>query len=205
MRPRRQHRSLGQAATEFALIAPLFLVLMLGLMEVGRAVFYYNIISNAAREGAREAILAYNQCSNATVPTAPCSGPPSGSSLVGVESAIKRAGGGAVGFNFNNADQATDTGNPVSCTPSANRGCVFIFLSGGAKAASCRNSAGNPDTGPGPNDHYSLCNFNTSKSSGANDVVVEVEYKFQPLVPLLNDYLGNSLILWAKSEMRAEY
>src|SRR5437016_11676322 len=131
MRPGGQHRSLGQAATEFALIAPLFFVLMLGLMEVGRAVFYYNVISNAAREGAREAILAYNQCSNATVATAPCSALPSGSSLVGVESAITRAGAGAVGFNFVNADQTTDTGSPVPCTPSANRGCVFIFLAGG--------------------------------------------------------------------------
>jgi hypothetical protein len=36
-------------------------------------------------------------------------------------------------------------------------------------------------------------------------VVVEVEYKFEPLVPLLKNYLGDNLILWAKSEMRAEY
>jgi Flp pilus assembly protein TadG len=205
MRSGGHNRTLGQAATEFALIAPLFLVLMLGLIEVGRAVFYYNVISNAAREGAREAILAYNQCSNGAAGTAPCSAPPTGSSVVGVENAIARAGGGTVGFNFANADQATATGSPVTCTASANRGCVFIFMNGGVNAASCRDSVGNPDTGPGPTDHYSLCNYNTSKSSGANDVVIEVEYQFEPLVPLLKNYLGNSLTLWAKSEMRTEY
>ena len=47
----------GQALVEFALIIPLFLVLLVGLFDLGRAVFAYNTLTNAAREGARTAIV----------------------------------------------------------------------------------------------------------------------------------------------------
>ncbi len=198
-------RSRGQAATEFALIAPLFFVVLFGLIDLTRAVYSYNIISNAAREGAREAILGYNQCSNLSAGALWCESPPPGSSLVGVEPAIMRAAGGAVSFDFANADQSTNTGSPTTCVASVNRGCVFVFVNGGANAVSCVNAAANPDTGPGPTDHYPLCNYNTTKSSGAHNVVVEIEYQFQPSVPLLSNFLGNGITLWAKSEMRTEY
>jgi Flp pilus assembly protein TadG len=42
---------------EFALAIPIFLLLMVGLFDVGRAVFSYNTLTNAAREGARLAIV----------------------------------------------------------------------------------------------------------------------------------------------------
>lgn len=47
----------GQALVEFALIIPVFLVLMVALFDFGRAVFAYNTLTNAAREGARMAIV----------------------------------------------------------------------------------------------------------------------------------------------------
>ena len=50
-------RSRGQALVEFALVIPLFLLLLVALFDVGRAVFSYNTITNAAREGARIAIV----------------------------------------------------------------------------------------------------------------------------------------------------
>lgn len=50
-------RSRGQALVEFALIIPLFLLIMVALFDLGRAVFAYNTLTNAAREGARLAIV----------------------------------------------------------------------------------------------------------------------------------------------------
>lgn len=47
----------GQALVEFALTIPIFLLLVVALFDVGRAVFTYNAITNAAREGARLAIV----------------------------------------------------------------------------------------------------------------------------------------------------
>ena len=46
------------AAVEFALLSPLLVSLLLGLWELGRAIQVAQIVSNAAREGARQAASA---------------------------------------------------------------------------------------------------------------------------------------------------
>lgn len=50
-------RKRGQALVEFALILPIFLLILLAVFDLGRAVFAYNSVTNAAREGARLAIV----------------------------------------------------------------------------------------------------------------------------------------------------
>jgi Flp pilus assembly protein TadG len=52
-----RQRSRGQALVEIALALPVFLLLVLGLFDVGRGVFMYAGLTNAAREGARLAIV----------------------------------------------------------------------------------------------------------------------------------------------------
>jgi Flp pilus assembly protein TadG len=52
---RREQR--GQALVEFALILPIFLLILFGLFDFGRAIYAYNTISQAAREAARLAIV----------------------------------------------------------------------------------------------------------------------------------------------------
>jgi Flp pilus assembly protein TadG len=47
----------GQALTEFALILPVLLLLLFGLLDFGRAIYAYNALANAAREGGRTAII----------------------------------------------------------------------------------------------------------------------------------------------------
>ncbi len=59
----RPGRSRGQSLVEFALIIPIFLLLLVSIFDLGRAVFAYNTLTNAAREGARMAIV------NQDVPT----------------------------------------------------------------------------------------------------------------------------------------
>ena len=53
----RRGGSRGQALVEFALILPILLILMLGILDFGRAIAAYNSVSNAARSGARVAIV----------------------------------------------------------------------------------------------------------------------------------------------------
>ena len=43
----------GQELVEYALTLPILLLLVLGIMEFGLAIFAYNTVANAAREGAR--------------------------------------------------------------------------------------------------------------------------------------------------------
>ena len=57
LRRRRGAHRRGQALVEFALVIPLFLLLLVSIFDLGRAVFAWNTLSNAAREGARIAIV----------------------------------------------------------------------------------------------------------------------------------------------------
>lgn len=47
----------GAAAVEFALVAPVFFLLIFGIIEFGRAMMVQQILVNASREGARRAVL----------------------------------------------------------------------------------------------------------------------------------------------------
>jgi Flp pilus assembly protein TadG len=47
----------GAAAVEFAVVAPVFIMLIFGMVEFGRMVMVQQVLTNAAREGARLAVL----------------------------------------------------------------------------------------------------------------------------------------------------
>lgn len=47
----------GQALVEFALVAPMFFLMLFGIIDFGRYVYYVQILNNAAREGTRYAIV----------------------------------------------------------------------------------------------------------------------------------------------------
>jgi hypothetical protein len=57
MSRRRRSRSRAQALAEFALVAPLFFLMLFGIIDFGRYVYYVQVLNNAAREGARYAIV----------------------------------------------------------------------------------------------------------------------------------------------------
>jgi Flp pilus assembly protein TadG len=54
----------GAAAVEFALIAPVFFLMVFGMIEFGRAIMVEQVITNAAREGARLAVLDGSTATN---------------------------------------------------------------------------------------------------------------------------------------------
>jgi len=53
----RQRGEHGQALVEFALVVPIFLLLLLGIVEFARAWNVYEVLTDAAREGARRAVV----------------------------------------------------------------------------------------------------------------------------------------------------
>ena len=48
----------GAAAVEFAIVAPVFFLLVIGMIEVGRAMMVQQVLINASRVGARQAVTA---------------------------------------------------------------------------------------------------------------------------------------------------
>jgi Flp pilus assembly protein TadG len=99
----------GQGLVEFALVLPLILLLFMGIFDLGRGIFAFNEVSNAAREGGRTGIINQNlvdvraraaaQAVGLGVPTAvPAScptngGPPGASDPAGICVAILRSDG----------------------------------------------------------------------------------------------------------------
>ena len=53
MRRGAAHRRRGQALVEFALVIPIFLLVLFGLLDMGRAVYANHTLNQAAREAAR--------------------------------------------------------------------------------------------------------------------------------------------------------
>ncbi len=54
---RNRSRQRGASAIEFALVAPVFLTLLIAAMELGRVLFYMNSAAEATRLGARVAVV----------------------------------------------------------------------------------------------------------------------------------------------------
>ena len=59
-------RERGSAMVEAAITIPLLLVLMVGIFEVGRAYQTWQVLTNAAREGARMAVTPSGTADNTT-------------------------------------------------------------------------------------------------------------------------------------------
>lgn len=78
LRTRGRSRSTGQALVEFALVAPVFFLLLFGIIEAGRFILYYQALNNATREGARYAIVHGSNSSCPSGPMPPGDSPPGG-------------------------------------------------------------------------------------------------------------------------------
>lgn len=113
IRTRRRRR--GQALVEFALIFPILILVILAVFDFGRAIVLYNSLTNAAREGARLAIVNQDKSMIATRVQA-----------LTFTGGLSNAGNlnDLVSFYFQNPDQTDPTLNP-QCTSMA-VGCIAV-------------------------------------------------------------------------------
>ena len=96
--PSRRHAR-GQALVEFALVAPIFFLVLFSIIEFGRYVYTVQILNDAAREGARYAIVHGSQslCPSGPMPGGqpnPCD--PSGQN---VKNVVVRTSSGVTGIS----------------------------------------------------------------------------------------------------------
>lgn len=93
----RSTRDRGAAAVEFAIILPLLLILVAGIVDFGRLFYAEIIVSNAAREGVRMAAMGMEGSAQARVDAASPS-----LALVGavVGEACSSTSGAAVGVSY---------------------------------------------------------------------------------------------------------
>jgi hypothetical protein len=90
---------MGQALAEFALVAPIFFLLLFAIIEGGRFILFYQALNNAARDGARYAIVHGSNSSCPSGPMPPGETPPSCYDLAGanVVQRVKDAAFGILG------------------------------------------------------------------------------------------------------------
>jgi Flp pilus assembly protein TadG len=180
MRPQ-DGRQRSQALIEFALVSPVLLLLLFGIVDIGRAIFYYDTINHAAREGARTAVRASNQLpTNADVLTtvstqmlgAPVSAP---------------------------CPQGPVTGT----TPPANAGWVYITEPGPPGTV----EATPPPNAPG-GQYPALANGSCSAvnpASGNSQLQVTIRFNLVLITPIVAQATANHVVLTAAAIFRTEY
>jgi len=122
----RHEATRGQTLVEFALVLPVFILLLVGIFDFGRAIYAYNTISNAAREAVRVGIVnqncstvgteAQNRSASLDVDFTPSVAEPCGVAGTGVE------------IHFLNSDGSTPSGSDHCLQPDATPGVPINCL-----------------------------------------------------------------------------
>jgi Flp pilus assembly protein TadG len=104
------NRQAGAALVEFAIIVPLLLLLLLGIVEFSYAFFHLNILNKSVQDGALY-FSEWARCANANncSPNIPINAGPSSTSCTGTNSA-----------NVSNARNLVMTGNTAACDDTTN-------------------------------------------------------------------------------------
>jgi Flp pilus assembly protein TadG len=112
----------GQGLVEFALVLPIILLLIFGAVDLGRAVYAYNTIANAARNGARVAAVNQIETSPDCNEDRPVENP-----LLPHWSIKRCAANAALTLGVAEADvtvgYSTPTGTSLTCSSPLNVGC----------------------------------------------------------------------------------
>jgi len=183
----RRRRTRGQSLVEMALIAPILIMMLVSVIDFGRAAYVYATLSSAVREGARQASLTGNtRMTNADVVTA-----------------VKR---NAVGLSLAPATCVNGAYSGTAWPPSTpaaggpNTGVIYI-VSGSSNSATVDAPAGQVPAGA-----TGSCAAVNPAYAGHYPLTIKVIYNFQPLTPIVQQFLGSaSVTLTVASTMTTEY
>ncbi|HEX6065986.1 MAG TPA: TadE/TadG family type IV pilus assembly protein [Longimicrobiales bacterium] len=112
---RRWRNRSGQGLVEFALIAPMLLLLFFGLIEFARAWNIRHVLTDAAREGARNLALYNTSVSHDSV-------------MQVIHNRLANSGIDTVAANVTLDDSGAQTGLPASVTITYDHAVVIPFL-----------------------------------------------------------------------------
>lgn len=126
LRQRIRHDSpRGQTLVEFALVLPIFILLLVGIFDFGRAIYAYNTVSNAAREAVRVGIVnqncsavgteAQNRAASLDVNFAPTVAAPCGPAGTDVVIQFLNSDGSTPSGSDNCVEPNLDPGVPIGC------------------------------------------------------------------------------------------
>jgi len=167
----------GQSLVEMALISPFLIMILLTVIDCGRAAYDYSTLAGAAREGARAAITTGNNR-------------PDNNRVVGA--AVQNA----YGLALSAGNCINDTPAP-SPTMSPNTGRVYV---GGGNG----NPTPNAPAGQAPA-AAGACQAVVPSYAGHNPLTVTIKYSFMPLTPFGSQFFPGGIVMTVTSTMSTEY
>lgn len=198
---RARRREWGQAIVEFALVAPMLILIMLVVLDFGFGLFMYSEMATGAREAARQAVLQYNASSNTAAGTC------SSCVVPGVMPQLQSEAG--IGYPVVYAQSSSSTSPPsygtcpttpcvstvsgrppslsLSSTAVTNQVYVFIYELNTGTGVTTWDAGQNP-----------------IRNGGGRLVVVDLKIKWQPTV-LTYAGIGSSMTLDAQTVSREEW
>jgi hypothetical protein len=185
----------SQGLVEFAIIAPIILLLTFGIIDFGRALYLYITLQQAANEGARVAVRAsYFIDPNGSTHNWPKN--------TDVQAAVQGHAVTAVLANPcpNGPIPNGGTAQGSSQIPPSNTGWVFI-----TDPSAAGNGTPNAPRGQLPyNPPPAGCNEAVA-ADGNQPLKVTLWYTFQPITPIIQQVVGNNIVITAYAIYRAEY
>lgn len=160
---------------ETALILPVFLLMVFGILDFGRSIVAYIQISQAVGEGARAAALAP-------------AGLPSNADVL----AAANADSGFISL------APCPNGSPAGAVPPAGKGWLFISDPSSPNTNSDgANAPGGQLTGTAG------CGVTPAKPQ--DKLLITVVYNFAPFTPLISQVTGSQILLSSSSVIPVEY
>ena len=168
---------------EFALVAPLLLVLLFGIVDFGRVIYIYVTINQAVNEGVRTAIR-----DSALLPT-----------NTDVENSVKQHAVDVVLAN------PCPNGPITAATPPPNQGWVYITEPDPPSTAEALSPM--LQDAPG-GQKWGFSTASCSATNPAHDhapLQVTIRYNFVPFTPLIRQITANNIIITASAVYSTEY
>jgi hypothetical protein len=177
----------GQALVEFALIAPVLLLIIGATVDMGRGLLLYSLLSGASQDAARQATLAYYSGSNTLPPdctalATPCSLSPLINTAhlldpLGVQVVYQDSTAISSAPSYGTYSPNADPTQPgtIALAGGANTNTVYVFI------YELDSTGGNPS----PRWSCPTCaaaNGAYVRTSGHQRVVVDLKLKWQPVL-----------------------
>jgi Flp pilus assembly protein TadG len=157
----------SQALVEFALVSPIFLLVLFTAIDISRLLYTYTAVSSAARDGARTASLSgaiYTDCQIIQEVE-----------LVGQGFPVKMDPNSVVG----NSDPNNPSGALQPTVPPNNVAYAYIW-----PAVATAN----------PPDSNCTSTNQRAISPSVKHVAVEIQYHFTPLLPIVSTFAANIIV-----------
>ena len=173
----------GQGLVEFALVLPAFLLILFGLVDVGRYVYLNSVLSQAAREGARVGAAEAGWIGKTTTDDPSCV---ASSSLITASNPGAHVCPATVGGASNSLQaDMTDAANRMTAPFGAVKDVFF----------SCQPTGSTP----APNWTNTDC-ASGNRTASKSVVWVRVDQTFTPITPVIGQIIG-TLTTTASSTM----